>query len=116
MSSQSAAIPQLSSRGVIDYSRLRSFTGDDIGAERDIIELYKATAEQVLARLAAALDDSHTWARECHSLKGASMNLGVLELGQLAAEAETTPPSLGTLEKLRSAYAELAQEVETRNH
>ncbi|WP_088561239.1 Hpt domain-containing protein [Arboricoccus pini] len=116
MSSGNSTLSQAHARTVIDYSRLRSFTGDDIGAERDIIELYKTTAEQVLARLATALNDPHAWSRECHSLKGASINLGVLELGRLAAEAEMTPPSLKTLNILRSAYADLANEVEARDH
>lgn len=91
---------------LIDYVRLRSFTGSDVEAERDILDLFRSTAEQLLERLDAALDDSERWARECHSLKGASLNLGVMKLGKLAEAAEASPPSKRRLSQLKSAFAE----------
>jgi HPt (histidine-containing phosphotransfer) domain-containing protein len=96
---------------IIDYTRLRSFTAGDPQTERELGGLYRITAEALLARLELSLQNPEEWSRNCHSLKGASVNLGIVEVGRLAARGEKALPSIRLLEQLKTASRDAARQL-----
>jgi HPt (histidine-containing phosphotransfer) domain-containing protein len=90
---------------LVDFDRLQSFTDGDKVLEAELTTLFTQTAEHYLAGLAAAVDDHAAWRSFAHSLKGASSNIGAVEMAQLSAMAERTPPSQTGLEALQASFA-----------
>ena len=54
------------------------------------------------------------WSRPAHALKGASANIGALEVARLAAEAEHATPSAERLARLDQAVAAVRAFVRQR--
>lgn len=86
----------------IDLARLREFTDGDRQLERELSALYVETAAVYIQQMRAALDDSEAWGRAAHALKGASVNIGAVEMAEAAARAERAAPSPALLEELAS--------------
>lgn len=84
----------------IDLARLREFTDGDRQLERELSALYVETAAVYIGQMRGALDDPEAWARAAHALKGASVNIGAVELAESAARAERVEPSPELLEEL----------------
>ncbi|MCS6779319.1 MAG: response regulator [Geminicoccaceae bacterium] len=84
----------------IDLARLREFTDGDIQLERELTALYLETAKIYIGQMRDSLDDPDSWQRAAHSLKGASVNIGAVELAELAATAERAEPSVAIVDEL----------------
>ena len=75
---------------VLDRTHLLEMTDGDVAFERELLNTYRASAENTLARLAAALSAGALAQviREAHALKGASLNIGATALGECAGGIE----------------------------
>jgi HPt (histidine-containing phosphotransfer) domain-containing protein len=80
-----------------------SFTDGDPQLERELGSLYLASAGLYLEEMRAALRAGGDWRGAAHSLKGASANIGAVEVAALAAEAEKAAPSPELLRRLAQA-------------
>ena len=87
----------------IDLAHFTSFTNGDQQLERELSSLYMTTADTRLDEMRQALAAGLPWDGPAHELKGASANLGAVEVAALAAEAETATPSEAQLSRLRAA-------------
>jgi HPt (histidine-containing phosphotransfer) domain-containing protein len=105
---------------VLDRVRLRELTDGDAEFERELLEAFVTSARELMAELRAGLmaRNAAGIARDAHSLKGVSLNVGATSLAKFAAELEMTArggnvePIDLVLEQLRSEeralWAELA--------
>src|SRR5215218_1660149 len=87
----------------IDLAHFTSFTNGDQQPERELSSLYMTTADTRLDEMREALAAGLPWDGPAHELKGASANLGAVEVAALAAEAETATPSEAQLSRLTAA-------------
>ncbi|MGD9508388.1 MAG: response regulator [Geminicoccaceae bacterium] len=87
----------------LDLTRLASFTEGDQQLGRELTELYLSTARGYLDELRQSLVGRGDWSRAAHSLKGASANIGAVEMARLAAEAEHAAASPERLTRLELA-------------
>jgi HPt (histidine-containing phosphotransfer) domain-containing protein len=106
---------------ILDRLRLRDLTDGDAEFERELLETFVASARVLLAELRAGLmaRNAAAVAKDAHSLKGVSLNVGATSLAKCAAEIEMAAragniePIDVTLEQLRSEeralWAELAR-------
>jgi HPt (histidine-containing phosphotransfer) domain-containing protein len=106
---------------VLDRPRLRDLTDGDAEFERELLETFVASARVLLAELRAGLmaRNAVAVAKEAHSLKGVSLNVGATSLAKCAAELEMSARAGKvemidvTLEQLRTEeqalWAELAR-------
>jgi HPt (histidine-containing phosphotransfer) domain-containing protein len=90
-----------------DPQRLASFTEGDPELERELLDLYFRTAAAYLIQLEAAVEDGVAWRKASHALKGASLNVGAIAVGELARAAEAQAPSAATLAEISGAFAHL---------
>lgn len=74
----------------LDVVRLHEFTEGDKDMERMVINLFLETAYETLDTLKAAreMSDMESWSKAAHKLKGASGNLGAMDLHKLCSDAE----------------------------
>lgn len=84
----------------LDLARLREFTDGDRQLERELATLYVETAAVYIGQMREALDDPIAWSRAAHALKGASVNIGAVELAETAARAERSEPNPALLDEL----------------
>jgi HPt (histidine-containing phosphotransfer) domain-containing protein len=98
----------------IELSRLRSFSGGDPALEHELCTLYLATADRYLEAMASALRGQADWSSTAHALKGASANLGAVEVARLAAAAEHKLPSADTLDAIAGSLALVRDFIERR--
>ncbi|MEK0081756.1 response regulator [Benzoatithermus flavus] len=89
----------------VAIERLLAFTDGDLQLEQELVSLYLATAGVYLDEMRMALDGGADWNRPAHGLKGASDNIGAVEMARLAAAAEMAPPSPAELARLEQALA-----------
>jgi two-component system sensor histidine kinase/response regulator len=101
-STQSGAPVPMPSRP-LDLARLASFTEGDRELERELTALFLSTAAGYLAELRRCLAGDGDWSSSAHSLKGASANIGAVEMARLAAEAEHAAPAPERLARLELA-------------
>ncbi len=87
----------------IALEHFTSFTDGDEQLERELSSLYLATAGTYVAEMRAALAAGQPWEDPAHSLKGASANIGAVEVAALAAEAEAAQPSEIQLGRITAA-------------
>lgn len=75
---------------VLDRDHLLGVTEGDVVFEHELLSTYRASVENTLARLRAALSayDVTRVTREAHALKGASLNVGASAMGQCAGAIE----------------------------
>lgn len=99
---------------VIDLAHLASFTDGDPALERELVDLYLSTAEGYLAELEGARE-AEVWRKAAHSLKGASANLGAMQVAALALAAEKSAPAAGLLADLHAAVADVRRFFEIRS-
>ena len=91
----------------IALEQLGSFTGGDDQLERELGSLYLATADLYLDEMRAALAGGADWSRPVHALKGASANMGAMEVARLTADVEHAPPSRHRLAEIERALEEV---------
>ncbi len=82
-------------RVVVDLDHLARYTGGDTALNAEILGLFDAQADEMVARLKTILDarDAKSWKEVTHALKGAARGIGAFSLGDAAAAAE--PVDLG---------------------
>jgi len=75
---------------VLDRAHLLQLTDGDAEFEQELLNTYHASASSILERLGAALQAGEVAevVREAHALKGASLNVGAIALGQCAGAIE----------------------------
>ena len=80
---------------VVDLEHLSRYTGGDTALNAEVLALFDAQANELVARLQAILDarDAKSWKEVTHALKGAARGIGAFTLGDAAAAAE--PVDLG---------------------
>jgi HPt (histidine-containing phosphotransfer) domain-containing protein len=104
---------------VLDRLRLRDLTDGDAEFERELLETFVASARVLLAELRASLmaRNAVAIAKDAHSLKGVSLNVGATSMAKCAAELELAAragkiePIDATLEQLRSEEQALWAEL-----
>jgi signal transduction histidine kinase/CheY-like chemotaxis protein len=94
----------------VDVGRLREISGDDPVMEKELIELYVQSGEELMAAMETALarGDIEGVQRAAHTLKGASANLGAMRVQGLLMLIEQTgaPGDLATqLQAVRIAFS-----------
>jgi HPt (histidine-containing phosphotransfer) domain-containing protein len=72
----------------IDFAHLEEYTAGDDMLAREVLGLFKAQGDSLVAALAAAFDDPKAWKQAAHSIKGASRGIGAWTLAERAAAAE----------------------------
>jgi HPt (histidine-containing phosphotransfer) domain-containing protein len=101
----------------IDWSHLDVYTAGDPVLERELLDLFVATAPDYIARMNAAPHDK-SWREAAHGLKGASSAIGARPLAALAGAAERVVPAGAarreTLQRLESVLAEVRRSIANR--
>ena len=98
----------------IALEHFTSFTDGDEQLERELGSLYLATAGTYVDEMRAALAAGLAWDGPAHSLKGASANIGAVEVAALAAEAEAGQPSEEQLGRITTALGTVRRFFELR--
>ena len=75
---------------VLDRDHLLEMTDGDVVFEHELLSTYRASVENTLARLRAAMAAGEVTQvmRQAHALKGASLNVGAQAMGECAAAIE----------------------------
>ena len=75
---------------VLDREHLLEMTDGDPEFEHELLATFRASAQNILARLRAALHSgvSTQIMREAHALKGASVNVGAMAISRCAGAIE----------------------------
>ncbi len=95
------------SSAVIDLDHLARYTGGDEAVNAEVMRLFDAQANELVARLQAILDarDAKSWKEVTHTLKGAARGIGAFVMGEAAACCE--PIDLADRAGATTAIAEL---------
>jgi len=107
---------------VLDRARLRDLTDGDADFERELLETFAASVRNLLGQLRDGLlaRNAAGVAKQAHSLKGASLNVGAISMAAWAAALETAAraghiePIEATLDELRSEEQALWVELADR--
>lgn len=91
----------------VQAERLREFTDGDAQLERELTSLYLSTATLYLDEMRGSFGNAEDWTRTAHALKGASANIGAVEVARLAAEAERAGPTPTRLAGLEDALEDV---------
>ncbi len=101
-----------------DRKAALSRVGDEVEFFREVLQAYKAGAEEMLRAMGQALEqgDDEGWRNAAHGLKGASLNVGAVRLGQRLADMEHCGLPDGKeageqMERLRALYGETLQAI-----
>ncbi|MEZ5823466.1 MAG: Hpt domain-containing protein [Geminicoccaceae bacterium] len=105
----------MSEIAVLDRVRFEEVTGGDPELERELAELYLTTAEKYLAEMSTILGRDGDWSGPAHALKGASANLGISEMQELAKKAEYSEPDPALMEQIRTGLARVRDLFVERN-
>src|SRR5688500_2391902 len=96
---------------VLDRDQLLQLTDGDVEFEHELLGTYRTSVMTILARLRARLSDgalAHVM-REAHALKGASLNIGAVAMGQCAGAIESAARA-GDLAQVNEAASRLDSE------
>ncbi len=97
---------------IFNPKQLHDITDGDPDVDQEICNLYIETAQSYLTRLHSCLDDETEWSKTVHALKGASLNFGAIQIGELAAGLEKTAPSAEAITRLGNHFRELCHHLE----
>lgn len=109
----------------VDLSKLHDVVGDDAFFFSELVDAYRQTVRETFSELQVALDsaDKAGIARTAHKLKGASSNMCIFPVSNLAAKLESEIASLGNADMkvligkldyhIQAAISELTHMVET---
>jgi HPt (histidine-containing phosphotransfer) domain-containing protein len=101
----------------IDWAHLDLYTASDPVLERELLDLFVATAPDYIARMTAAAENKK-WREAAHGLKGAASAIGARPLAALAAAAERVVPTGAarreTLIQLDGAMADIRRSIASR--
>lgn len=95
------------SSAVIDLEHLARYTGGDRAINAEVMRLFDAQANELVARLNGILEarDAKSWKEVTHTLKGAARGIGAFSMGEAAARCE--PIDLANAVCATTAIAEL---------
>ncbi|HEX3700675.1 MAG TPA: Hpt domain-containing protein [Phenylobacterium sp.] len=93
--------------GPVDFAYLEGFIGRDTVVIREVLNLFRASADEWAARLAAEAPD---WRDVAHTIKGAGRGVGAMALGDACERAEREGPA--ALPQLRQALAEASAAID----
>jgi CheY-like chemotaxis protein len=96
----------------VELDRLNSFTDGDPALQQELCDLYLASADLYLARMATALHEQRDWSAPAHGLTGSSGNFGAHVVARLAADAEREVPTGETLNALIDSVAQVRRFIE----
>jgi HPt (histidine-containing phosphotransfer) domain-containing protein len=93
-------------KAIVDLHRLQDMFGDDHVTQTEMLEFFVLTTSPVIDKLAQAINQLHfsDITSIGHQIKGSCSNLGIVELGMLAAEIERAA---------KDSNIELAQQLHT---
>lgn len=96
---------------VLDRNQLLELTDGDEQFEHELLDTYRASVTNILARLRASLAAGELTQvmREAHALKGASLNVGALAMGRCAGTIEEAART-GDLARVSHAATQLDAE------
>ena len=79
----------------VDLDHLCRYTGGDSALNAEVLRLFDAQANELVARLNSILDarDAKSWKQVTHTLKGAARGIGAFALADAAAFAEPIDPA-----------------------
>mgnify|MGYP001615815573 FL=1 len=103
----------------IDFAHLEEYTAGDDMLAREVLGLFKAQGDSLIAALSASFDDPKGWKQAAHSIKGASRGIGAWALAERASAAELAiaAPShekAALLKAVADAYAEAAAAIDAK--
>jgi HPt (histidine-containing phosphotransfer) domain-containing protein len=75
---------------IIDMDHLARYTGGDATLNAEILRLFEAQTNELVAKLRAILDarDAKSWKEVTHTIKGAARGVGAFALAEAAANCE----------------------------
>jgi HPt (histidine-containing phosphotransfer) domain-containing protein len=103
-------------RSIFDQEHLQQYTGDDLGLQRELVNLFVSHFAPVRTQLDAA-GSSADWKFASHSLKGSARSIGAPRIAALAEQLEIIAfeapkdDKLRLLDELDRAMAVFAAEV-----
>lgn len=80
----------MSAKEAIDLEHLARYTGGDATVNAEVLRLFDAQANDLVARLQAILDarDAKSWKEVTHTIKGAARGIGAFDMADAAARCE----------------------------
>ena len=80
----------MSAKAAIDMEHLARYTGGDATLNAEILRLFDAQANDLVARLQSILDarDAKSWKEVTHTIKGAARGIGAFDMADAAARCE----------------------------
>jgi HPt (histidine-containing phosphotransfer) domain-containing protein len=74
----------------VDLENLRSMTDGDVEMEKILFEEFFSCFDSAIINMqdSCCEDKSENWRKDAHALKGISMNLGAMQLGELCKKAQ----------------------------
>lgn len=109
-------VPLVSSHSPpIAMEQFASFTDGDKQIERELSTLFLVTARHYLDQMRAVVQTGGDWRQPAHALKGASANIGAVQLAALAVEAEGMPANKEILAGLEEALEDVRQFFSARH-
>lgn len=94
----------------VDLDNLRSMTDGDADMEKVLFEEFFSCFDSAIVNMqgSCSADKAENWRKDAHALKGISMNLGAMQLGELCkiAQDEYTAGSESKDEMLKNIKAE----------
>ncbi|WP_084418437.1 Hpt domain-containing protein [Henriciella litoralis] len=100
----------------LDLEHLLSMTGGDVDLADEVIGIFRQQAE-IWSRLLDPRASSNQWADAAHTLKGAALSIGAVQLAETCARAETAgresqPSPAGAALILNEVKDDLAQTID----
>lgn len=98
----------------VDLTALREITDGDPELERELFQVFFASAETCIIALDAStgVDTQETWRKQAHAFKGIALNIGAQELGAWCkkaqdASSESAQHKHALLQDIKTAYAQV---------
>ncbi len=92
---------------LFDRDELNGNTLSDSALQRELFDLYFGQAPSLFntLQLAIASGDQTSWVEAAHALKGTARTLGLMKLGEVAADAEGGAPNAELFTEFQKVYA-----------
>ena len=98
---------------ILDAAHLPGFTGGDTDLERQVLDVFRASAPEYLAALGDVAQEN--WKSAAHKLKGAARGIGAWSLARAAERAEHSVAAAGDKVFRETVLAELHQRLHILN-
>ena len=71
----------------VDLDQLRLMTSGDAALAAEALGIFRSQAD-LWGRMLANVGDRQAWTDACHTIKGAALSVGAIDLGEACARAE----------------------------